>query len=125
MHLQVVLCAIIHKLTFMNNYLITYDGNMSNNYTKMLLNGVVSNDENVSIKDIPVFISMVDTTYPLAFIDYETDDTLGVNYTAEDGTERFVVINKKYVIDVAIMYEQDIDIMPNTENEKKEDIMYQ
>lgn len=98
---------------------------MSNNYTKMLLNGVVSSDENISIKDIPVFISMVDTTYPLAFIDYETDDTLGVNYTAEDGTERFVVINKKYVIDVAIMYEQDIDIIPNTKDEKKEDIMYQ
>ena len=109
----------------MSNYSTTYDGNMSNNYTEMLLNGVVSNDENISIKDIPVFISMVDTTYPLAFIDYETDDTLGVNYTAEDGTERFVVINKKYVIDVAIMYEQDIDIIPNIEDEEKEDIMYQ
>lgn len=92
----------------------------------MLLNGVVSNDENISIKDIPVFISMVDTTYPLAFIDYETDDTLGVNYTADDGTERFVVINKKYVIDVAIMYEGDIDIISDTdEAENKEDIMYQ
>lgn len=124
MHLQVVLCAIIHELTSMSNYLITYDGNMSNNYTEMLLNGVVSSDENISIKDIPVFISMVDTTYPLAFIDYETDDTLGVNYTAEDGTERFVVINKKYVIDVAIMYEQDIDIIPN-KKEEKEDVMYQ
>lgn len=92
----------------------------------MLLNGVVSNDENISIKDIPVFISMVDTTYPLAFIDYETDDTLGVNYTADDGTERFVVINKKYVIDVAIMYEGDIDIISDIDEvENKEDIMYQ
>lgn len=91
----------------------------------MLLNGIASSDENMSIKDIPVFISMVDTTYPLAFIDYETDETLGVNYTAEDGTERFVVINKKYVIDVAIMYEQDIDIIPNPTKEDKSDVMYQ
>ena len=110
----------------MSNYLTTYDGNMSNNYTEMLLNGIVSDGEDVSIKDIPVFISMVDTTYPLAFIDYETDETLGVNYTADDGTERFVVINKKYVIDVAIMYEGDIDIMSEVEQEEeKEDIMYQ
>lgn len=109
----------------MNNYSTTYDGDMSNNYTQMLLNGISSSDENLSIKDIPVFISMVDTTYPLAFIDYETDETLGVNYTADDGTERFVVINKKYVIDVAIMYEGDIDIVAYSDEEEHDDVMYQ
>lgn len=96
---------------------------MKDYYTKMLLNGIQSYT-NLSVQDIPLVINTVDTSYPLAFIDYEEDDVLGVNYTAEDGTERFIVINKKYIVDVEIIYQQDIDILEHKSN-KKTDVMYQ
>lgn len=97
---------------------------MTQNYSEMLLNGLTSKEE-ISIQDIPLIINMVDTSYPLAFIDYENDTTMGINYTAEDGTERFVAINKKYIIDIGIMYEQDIDIITEEEETEDEDVMYQ
>lgn len=97
---------------------------MSQNFSEMLLEGVVS-DTDLTIKDIPLMINMVDTSYPLAFIDFEKDDTMGINYTAEDGTERFVVINKKYVVDIEVMYQQDIQILTDEEPEEKSDVMYQ
>ena len=97
--------------------------NMNNYYTKMLLNGLSDND-NLTIQDIPLIINTVDTSYPLAFIDYEEENCLGVNYTVEDGTERFIVINKKYIVDVEILYQQDIDIFTE-EKEESSDVMYQ
>ena len=96
---------------------------MNDYYTKMLLNGVQYNND-LSIQDIPLIINTVDTSYPLAFIDYEEDDVLGVNYTVEDGTERFIVINKKYVVDIEILYQQDIDVISEPPQEKH-DIMFQ
>lgn len=96
---------------------------MNDYYTKMLLNGLPQNNM-LTIQEIPLIINTIDTSYPLAFIDYEEEDCLGVNYTAEDGTERFIVINKKYIIDIAILYQQDINIL-NTPPKKHSDVMYQ
>lgn len=96
---------------------------MNDYYTKMLLNGLPKNNT-LTIQEIPLIINTIDTSYPLAFIDYEEEDCLGVNYTAEDGTERFIVINKKYIIDIEILYQQDINIL-NTPPKKHSDIMYQ
>ena len=45
----------------------------------MLLNGLLNTD--LHINEIPLIINTVDTSYPLAFIDFEENDTLGVNYT--------------------------------------------
>lgn len=96
---------------------------MNDYYTKMLLNGLPDNNR-LTIQEIPLIINTVDTSYPLAFIDYEEEDCLGVNYTVEDGTERFIVINKQYIVDIEILYQQDIDIL--TEKPKKHsDVMYQ
>lgn len=100
---------------------------MNNYYTKMLLNGMSKGDE-LLIEDIPLVINTTDTSYLLAFIDYEEDDKLGINYTAEDGTERFVVVNKKYIVDVEVLYKQDIDILfedPEDSEVSEEDMMYQ
>ena len=97
---------------------------MPNNYTKMLLNGLINSD--MKVEDIPLIINTVDMSYPLEFIDYEEDDVLGVNYTSEDGTERFVVINKKYIVDIEVLYQQDIDIIANDDDiQEKKDVMYQ
>ena len=91
-------------------------------YTKMLLNGL--SHTGLSIDEIPLLINTIDASYPLAFIDFEEDDTLGVNYTSDDGTERFVVINKKCIIDIEVLYRQDIDALMYPEVHE-EDIMYQ
>ena len=95
---------------------------MNENYSKMLLNGL-PNKEGMTVQDIPLIINTVDASYPLAFIDYEEDSVLGINYTVEDGTERFVVLNKKYVVDIEILYEQDINILTGNEEEES-DVMY-
>lgn len=101
------------------------DVTMKDYYTKMLLNGIQSY-QNLSVEDIPLIINTVDTSYPLAFIDYEEDDVLGVNYTAEDGTERFIIINKKYIVDIAILYKDDIDIIVKSDDKTEDsDVMYQ
>lgn len=108
----------------MNNHSTTYDDKASNYYSNMLLNGI-RNHEDITVQDIPLVINTVDVSYPLAFIDYEEDDVLGINYTSEDGTERFVVINKKYIVDVEILYQQDINILTEEDVEEPSDIMYQ
>lgn len=95
---------------------------MNENYSKMLLNGL-PNKEGITVQDIPLIINTVDASYPLAFIDYEEDSVLGINYTVEDGTERFVVLNKKYVVDIEVLYEQDINILTDDEEEES-DVMY-
>lgn len=109
----------------MNDYSTTYDDKSSNYYSNMLLNGI-QNDEDIKVQDIPLIINTVDMSYPFAFIDYEENDVLGINYTSEDGTERFVVVNKKYIVDVEILYQQDIDIITQEDEEKTStDVMYQ
>ena len=96
---------------------------MDKYYSKMLLNGFPNNDE-ITIQDIPLIINTIDTSYPFAFIDYEENDILGVNYTMSDGTERFIVINKEHIVDIEILYQQDIDILTE-EIEEESDVMYQ
>ena len=46
--------------------------------------------------------------YNLCFIDFENETHLGVYYTHEDFTERFVLLSKKYIVSISIVYEQDI-----------------
>lgn len=108
----------------MKNLSTTCDDKPQNYYTQMLLNGVPSTE--LKIEDIPLIINTVDVSYPFAYIDYEEDDVLGVNYTSEDGTERFVVINKKYIVDIEVLYEQDIEIIIDKEETTElPDVMYQ
>lgn len=95
---------------------------MSKYYSEMLLNGI--QDNAITVQDIPLIINTIEASYPFAFLDYEEEDVLGVNYTAEDGTERFIVINKKHIVDIEILYQQDIDIL-TAEPEKEHDVMYQ
>lgn len=93
---------------------------MSNNYTKMIAKGMSCTEEEVREKCL--CITTEDTTYNMAFIDYEDANCLGVNYTVSDGTERFVVINKDYITNIAIVYQQD---MNQDNNNKKDETIYQ
>lgn len=53
--------------------------------------------------------------YPLSFIEFETRDFLGIKTTREDFTEGFVVLNKKYVVSISIVYQNDIIIQTDEE----------
>jgi len=53
--------------------------------------------------------------YPLSFIEFETRDFLGIKTTREDFTEGFVVLNKKYIVSISIVYQNDIIIKTDEE----------
>ena len=47
--------------------------------------------------------------YNFCFIDFETDEFLGIYYTAEDFTEKFVLLSKKYIVSMSLVYQQDLN----------------
>lgn len=95
---------------------------MSNNYSLMISKGMnVNRDE---VNKVCVRILTYDTLYNFAFIDYEDDDCLGVSYTVDDGTERFVIINKQNISDVEIIYEDDFHMIEDIKDVDT-DIMFQ
>ena len=51
------------------------------------------------LSDVCVIVKTVDTAYPFAFIEFEDDESLGIFYTAEDFSERFIVLNKEAISD--------------------------
>ena len=95
---------------------------MPNNYSLMISKCMnVNRDE---VNKICVRVLTYDTLYNFAFIDYEDDDCLGVSYTVDDGTERFVIINKQNISDIEIIYADELQ-QPNDEQEENVDIMFQ
>lgn len=77
-------------------------------YRNMIKQGMGYSDD--QLDEACVTITTTDYVYPFAFIDFETDEYLGVNYTTEDFTEKFIVLNKEYIVSVAIVYQNDIEI---------------
>lgn len=108
----------------MINYFSICDDNMLNYYSNLLLKGIINPDGKLKIEDIPLIINTTDTSYPLAFIEFENEKTIGINYTVKDGTERFVVINKEYITDIGVIYKQDVDEMMKIDSNTP-DMMYQ
>ena len=68
------------------------------------------------LKDCCVNILTQTDEYPLSFIEFETRDLMGIKTTRSDLTEGFVVLNKKYITSIAIVYANDIELQ--TENEE-------
>lgn len=58
--------------------------------------------------------------YPLSFIEFETRDLMGIKTTRSDLTEGFVVLNKKYITSIAIVYANDIVL----DEEKEDNVSY-
>lgn len=69
------------------------------------------------LKNACVNILTTTDEYPLSFIEFETRDLLGVKTTRSDFTEGFVVLNKKYITSISMVYQDDIVI----DIEKKEE----
>ena len=72
------------------------------------------------LKECCVNILTETDEYPLSFIEFETRDLMGIKTTRSDFTEGFVVLNKKYITSIAIVYAGDIVL----EQEKEESVSY-
>ncbi len=72
------------------------------------------------LKECCVNILTETDEYPLSFIEFETRDLMGIKTTRSDFTEGFVVLNKKYITSIAIVYAGDIVL----EEEKEESVSY-
>ena len=67
-----------------------------------------------SLDELCVNIFTTTDQYNLCFIEFETKNHLGVYCTHSDGTERFVLLTKKYITSISIVYQQDINVdIPN------------
>lgn len=84
-------------------------------YREAIKQGERYNDS--ELKDICVSIVTETHDYDLAFIEFETADLLGIRVTRKDFSEGFVVLNKKYIISVSMIYEGDIVITPMEEHD--------
>jgi hypothetical protein len=61
-------------------------------------------------KHICLNITTTTDIYPLCFIEYEDQNKIGTYITGEDGRERFLIINKAYIVALQVIYEQDIEL---------------
>ena len=86
-----------------------------NSYSDVLKK-VMKYDSVEDIKDCCINVLTEFVQYNFCFIDFETEDLLGLWVTHEDFTERFVVLEKKYVVSISIVYEQDITIEEEDNN---------
>ena len=73
------------------------------------------------ITHICVNITTITDIYNLCFIDYEDYEKLGVYITGEDGRERFLIIYKDQIVALQVVYQNDINI----EKDTNEDVMIQ
>lgn len=73
------------------------------------------------MEDACVNILTTTDEYPLSFIEFETKDYLVIKTTRPDLTEGLVVLNKRYVTSVAMVYQDDIELDLDV---KEENISY-
>ena len=71
-------------------------------------------------KHICLNITTTTDIYNLCFIEYEDHEKIGCYITGEDGRERFLIINKDQIVALQVVYEQDIQL---TLEKEEEDIM--
>ena len=64
-------------------------------------------------------ITTVTDIYQLCFIDYEDHEKIGAYLTGTDGRERFLIIYKDQIVALQVVYEQDVTLNEETE----EDVM--
>ena len=62
-------------------------------------------------------ITTITDIYQLCFIEYEDYEKLGCYLTGTDGRERFLIINKEQIVALQVVYEQDIRLELDKEEE--------
>ena len=82
------------------------------NITELLHTAVEIDPKNICLN-----ISTTIDIFNLCFIEYEDENKIGVYITGEDGRERFLIINKSQIIALQVVYENDIQITKNDEDD--------
>lgn len=70
------------------------------------------------IGEVPLNITTTLIDLNLCFIEYEDNEKLVVNVTGEDGLERLNIVFKQHIINIAVVYDDDInigDVHPDTD----------
>ena len=93
----------------------------------MSLTEILKRHMNVEdVNDICISIELEDGILPFAFIREELDDCLVVDNTDELGYEKIVIVPKKSIVTVSVVYQDDIDsIFESDEFDEKERRLYQ
>lgn len=89
-------------------------------YLEAIKEGMGYTDEEA--KDACLDIITETEEFPLSYIRFETRDLLGIDWTRPDGTEGFIVLNKKYIVSIAIIYAGDIKL--TLKNKEEPDVSY-
>ena len=76
-------------------------------YSKILKDTMKMDD----ISELCVGVDCRDVVFPLCFIRSENLKYLVLDSTAEDGTEKVVIVPKSNVLSVNVVYQQDIERM--------------
>ena len=76
-------------------------------YSKILKDTMKLDD----ISELCVSVDCRDIVFPLCFIRSENLKYLVLDSTAEDGTEKVVIVPKSNVLSVNVVYQQDIERM--------------
>lgn len=87
---------------------------MEYNITELLTKHLKTNPKHICVN-----ITTITDLYNLCFIEYEDPYKIGAYITGEDGRERFIIINKEQIVAIQVIYEQDLKLEPNN----NEDIM--
>lgn len=61
------------------------------------------------VQDCCINILTEFSQYNFCFIEFETNTHLGIFVTCEDMKERFMLIDKKYIVSVSIVYKDDLE----------------
>ena len=76
--------------------------------------------------DVCISIELEDGILPFAFIREELDDSLVVDNTDEMGYEKIVIVPKKSIVTISVVYQDDIDsIFETDEFDEKVKRLYQ
>ena len=78
------------------------------------------------VNDVCISIELEDGILPFAFIREELDGCLVVDNTDEMGYEKIVIVPKKSIVTVSVVYQQDIDsVFETDEFDEKVKRLYQ
>lgn len=79
------------------------------NITELLHTALEIDPEHICLN-----ITTITNLYTLCFIQYEDETKIGVYITGDDGRERFMILPKKYITALQVVYKQDIILNPMT-----------
>lgn len=83
----------------------------------MNITELLQKELDINPKHICTNITTITDIYQLCFIEYEDHEKIGCYITGEDGRERYLIINKEQIVSIQVVYENDIRIQLQKEEE--------